>query len=408
MAIQLNQKSFQSSNCTSVDAVAEALESLLRALGDPGDDGKRGADGVSPVFFDRNKGELVVPTDGVDGVGGGNTGIEITNVIELEEGCAIRIVDHEINVDAAVLAGLGLRVSDGGFCPSLEANIACGFYYNTAANPDNPPFAVDVEALAGLYILPDGRQIYERARPSGLRVNDDPDGFCPSFEVNTGCGLYLDFREEANPDNPPIAVDVVGLAGIGLTVGEGSEDCPAFDVDLIGGCGINVLGSEISVNPADLAGTGLDYRAGDCALHFALTLQDCLVDVEILAGDGLRPGTEDCSIEVGEGNGITVNEDTIEVKQSCGITVDEDGVSVNTDDLTEGSVYLKPVGDACMLDVKTVIASVVEDVRDLKLEIDGVDLKIELSVDHVNLVVLKAFPFSSSKTLKKTVTGDVC
>jgi len=340
MATQLNQKSFQASNCSTLDAVAEALERLLTALGDPGDNGKSGAggaDGVTPVYFDRNTGGLVTPTDGADGVGGGSTGIGISDVINLEEGCAIRIEDDRINVDTVALAGQGLKVSDDEDCPALEANPGCGLYYDTAANDDNPPFAVNVEALAG----------------------------------------------------------------IGLTAGEGSEDCPAFDVELIGGCGIEVTDATISVKPADLAGTGLVSRAGSCALHFEPDPQDCLTDTERLAGDGLRPGTEEC---------------TIEVEPSCGITVDENGVSVKAGDLVHLSSYLETAGDDCAIDVIPHTERVVVSVANLDLYItDDEELVVRLAVGYKDIEILQApnpgplagFP-DVIVDLVGRVSGEVC
>ena len=152
-----------------------------------------------------------------------------------------------------------------------------------------------------------------------------------SISVNYGCGL----KEEGGV----ILVDPDALTGQGL-VSTGSLG--ACDISVSLGCGLRFDGTDaIEINPADLAGDGLEVGVGSCELAvkvgcgMEINLEGAIaVNPYELAGDGLIvDGAEDCAIKINVG---------------CGLTIAADIVKVNASDLVGQGLT---TGPGCSIDV---------------------------------------------------------
>ncbi|CAG7581574.1 MAG: capsid decoration protein [uncultured marine phage] len=144
---------------------------------------------------------------------------------------------------------------------------------------------------------------------NGITVNTD------DVEVTAGTGISV--------DGTGVNVDGSSLSGDGLT-----WDNANGEIDVVAGTGVTVDTSGVNVDGASLAGTGVTWNASTGQFEVAI---GAVGVTGLTAGAGLTANgtTGSVTLDIGAGDGITVNADTVEVTAGTGVTVDSSGVNVD-------------------------------------------------------------------------------
>ena len=243
----------------------------------------------------------------------------------------------------------------------------------------------------------------------------------PDFPLLEGCAITFD---DSQVNQVIISVDPAQLAGSCLTVGDDECSLNLNLTECLTSTCLTIGANSIDLNVAALAGKHLD--ANGCALD--VNLQDCLVDTDDLAGDGLE-GSPGCEIEVKTGCGIKIDAAAavavdvealagdglvggavgceLEVDPGCGLTLTGGKVAVNRLDLIADSIYMKTTGGNCSIDPITEPLPVMVDITDLILSTAGTTLTVSFTA-HYEMIRVIALEGASTQGFLSSVTGTAC